>query len=73
MNKVKVWEVVFRGREISKLFWIVKQCQVVGKPMVAPMEMCGKGGVKQTPNTVRLSEVGLEAERIMEVRCPSLQ
>lgn len=55
VNQGKVWEVVFREREISELlFWIVKQCQVMSKPRVVPMEMCGKGGVKQTHNTVSL-------------------
>lgn len=55
MNKVKVGEVVFREREISELlFWIVKQYQVMSKPRVVPIEMCGKGGVKQTHNTVSL-------------------
>lgn len=55
MNKVKVWEVMFREREISELlFCIVKQSQVMSKPRVVPMEMCGKGGVKQTHNTVSL-------------------
>lgn len=53
MNKGKVWEIVFREREISVLlFWIVKQHQVMSKPRVVPMEMCGKGGVKQTHSTV---------------------
>lgn len=55
MNKVKVGVVVFREREISELlFWIVKQCQVMSKLWVVPIEVCGKGGVKQTHNTVDL-------------------
>lgn len=41
------------------------ETQVITKPVVVPMEMCGQGGVRQTHNTMRSdypNEVGLESK-----------